>query len=372
MWSTTEPELIDTSPGWTTTEPVTEPELVGDPWAVKWSRRLDLVATPEIAMEAGARSSVEVGMVATPQMEMLAKPISSAEFNMVLTPQMAMAPPPPVPVDAGFTVTPSMNMAAAARYARALDFALTPSLGMVAAPRYAASFNLTASPQMGAVATPRYTGSFNLSATPTLGFSAALAPVRFDALGGPVYGASSTKTWDHDNQGNCIVVVFTNTTSSGATCTFGGVTIPRVFGPSAGGGVFPYTGYGSVFALVSNSLPKGVNTVSVTQGGTACAGVSMSFFNAGSLGTVVTDTASGNISKSFSAVPGQAVAGGYVGGGTNFGLLNQTTTMLLNFTAFVTWSSIAGYGLDTGSGITFSATQSGQKAGAWVPILPAT
>ncbi|ORV20974.1 hypothetical protein AWB98_01365 [Mycolicibacterium conceptionense] len=195
--------------------------------------------------------------------------------------------------------------------------------------------------------------------------------VQFDAFSVGGSGGTSTRSWAHDLDGNCIVVVFTNTTSSNPTCTYGGVNIPRVFGPSSDGGVFPYTSYISIYALVSNSLPQGSNTVSVNQAGTASAATAMSFKNAGSIGTVITDTSSGNISRSTANGEGSAAVAGYVGGASNFGTLSPTQAANYGFITFITWATVAGWGIDTGTGINFSGSHSGAKTGAVVPILPA-
>lgn len=195
-------------------------------------------------------------------------------------------------------------------------------------------------------------------------------PVEFDSVGGPVAGPSSTKTWPHTIDGNCIVVVFNNTTSTGPVCTVGGVNIPRVFGPTAGG-IVAFTAYNSVFALISNSLPQGPQTVSCTQGGSAASGVSMTFRNAVSLGAVRSTTAGGNVNEVFAPSLGSAVAGGYVAGNNLFGAFSPVETMRYGFISFNNWASLGGYGLDTGSGITVTSSFSGAtKAGALVPIYP--
>lgn len=171
------------------------------------------------------------------------------------------------------------------------------------------------------------------------------------------------------NTGNCLVAILTNTTGSGATCTYGGMNIPRVYGPTSGGAFFPYTAYGSIFALVSNSLPQGSNTLALNQGGTASAAAAITFSNAASISTSG-DSASGNVNKASATGAGRAAVAGYTGGSSNFGTLSPTELVRHNFTAFDTWSTVFGYGLDTGSGITFSSSHSGAKAGAVVTILP--
>ncbi|OCB09218.1 hypothetical protein A5717_25935 [Mycolicibacterium porcinum] len=194
--------------------------------------------------------------------------------------------------------------------------------------------------------------------------------VVFDNSSDGGSGGTTTRSWNHDNQGNCIVVGFTNSTTTAPTCTYGGVTIPRVFGPTNSGTVFPYNGYCSVFALISNSLPQGVNTVSCTQAGTASAAGAVSFKNAGSFATLITDTANGAINKTTVAGDGRAAVAAYGGGGISFGAISPNEAMRYGFTAFVTWPTVIGWGLDTGSGITFSASQASSKAGAIVTILP--
>lgn len=77
------------------------------------------------------------------------------------------------------------------------------------------------------------------------------------------------------------------------------------------------------------------------------------------------------MSESIPFVAGQAAAGGWVAGSTNFGAWSPIETMRYNFAAFNTWASVGGYGLDTGSGIIVSSSQGGAtKAGALVQILP--
>lgn len=196
--------------------------------------------------------------------------------------------------------------------------------------------------------------------------------VRFDNSTDLGHGGTTTRTGLHTNTGNCIVVVFTNTTSSPATCTYGGVNIPRVYGPTQGGIVFPYNAYCSIFALVSNSLPQGSNTVSCTQASNASAACAITFKNAGSLGAVITDNAVGAVNISPPAGIGRAAVCGYVAGSNNFGTLTPNQAMRYTFSAFDTWASLAGWAEDSsGGGITFNATQATTKAGAVVPILPA-
>ena len=183
-------------------------------------------------------------------------------------------------------------------------------------------------------------------------------------------GGATTRGGPYTLNGNCLIVVFTNSTSSGATCTYGGVNIPRVFGPTNSGTVFPYNGYCSVFALISNSLPQGTNTLTCTNAGTASAAGAVSWKNAGSFATLITDTANGAINKTTVAGDGRAAVAGYGGGGLNFGAISPNEAMRYGFTAFVTWPTVIGWGLDTGSGINFTASQSSSKAGAIVTILP--
>lgn len=184
-------------------------------------------------------------------------------------------------------------------------------------------------------------------------------------------GGTSTRSWTHNNQGNCLIAVLTNTTSSNPTCTYGGTNIPRVYGPSSDGGVFPYTSYISMYALVSNSLPKGNNTLSITQAATASCAGAVSWKNAGSVMAASADTSSGNINKASSTGDGRAAVIAYVGGSSNFGTLSPNQIVNENFVTFVTWSTVIGYGIDTGGGITFTGTHSGAKTGALITILPA-
>lgn len=184
-------------------------------------------------------------------------------------------------------------------------------------------------------------------------------------------GGTTTRSWSHTNTGNCITVGFSNSTSSASTCTYGGVTIPRVYGPVNSGTVFPANGYYSVFALISNSLPQGANTVSCTQAGTASSAGAVTWKNAGSFATIITNSSNGAINISTVAGNGRAAFAGFGGGGISFGAITPNEAMRYGFSAFVTWPHVIGYGLDTGSGITFNATQSSSKAGAVVTILPA-
>lgn len=291
--------------------------------------------------------------------------------------------------------TPSVSTTVAAPVMGAAAVMGTPTvdvqtLTIVSAPRMVATASLgtpavtssvtVAAPRLGAAAavlTPTVSSSALVSAPRMAATASMSAPtaivknlVQFDAFSIGGSGGTSTRSWAHSLDGNCIVVVFTNTTSSGATCTYGGVNIPRVYGPSSDGGVFPYTSYISIFALVSDSLPQGSNTVSVNQAGTASAGTAMSFRGAESIGSVINDTSSGNISQSLAANEGRAAVAGYVGGSSNFGTLSPNQAANYGFTAFVTWSTVAGWATDDGSGINFSGSHSGAKTGAVVPILP--
>ena len=199
--------------------------------------------------------------------------------------------------------------------------------------------------------------------------------VQFDnSVGGGYKPGSSTSgqsySWAHVNTGNCIVVVHTNASSTTSTaCTYGGISIPRVYGPTAGGTVFPYTSYCQIFALVSNSLPQGSNNVQITNTTDTSTYYSATFKNAGSISTSG-DSASGNVNKASATGAGRAAVAGYVGGGSNFGAMSPNEGMRYGVVAFNTFASVAGYGLDTGSGITFSSSHSGAKAGAVVTILP--
>lgn len=371
MWSTTRPTPIE-KPGWTTDPALPTPVLTQE-WATKFTRKFAVEATPEIGMLAAVRTAAAMTLAADPSIGMVARPHHSAEFGLVATPSIGMALPPPIP--AGFTVAanPSIGMTATERYARDLVLGVTPTLEFVAAERYARSFGLVATPGIGMAAQQHLSAAFSLTATPTLGFSAVKAPVRFDAstdLGSG--GGSSNRTGTHTLNGNCIVVVFINTTSTAATCTFGGQTIPRVYGPTQGGIVWPYNAYVSIFALVNNSLPQGPQTVALTQASTASSAAAMSFRNAGSIGTVIGDTASGNVSQSLSPVLGQAAVCGYCAGTQGFGTLTPNQAMNYGYSSFVTWAALAGWGLDSGAGVNFASSHSSTKAGAVVPILPAT
>lgn len=371
MWSTTAPELID-KPGWTT-DPALPTPAVTQQWEAKFTRRLGLGLTPQIGMSAGGHASAGVGLVLTPALSMAAAGRSVAQFALALSPQIGMALPPPIAADVNIALSASVAMSAGEHYARALEIAATPGLGFAAAERYARSFGLTITPQLGLAATTRTPGSFDLGLTPAIGFAGVKAPIRFDNATDGGSGGTTTRSWSHTLNGNCIVVVLASTTNSTPTCTFGGVNIPRVFGPSTDGSYLSiYTSRISVFALVSDSLPQGSQTVSVTQAATASAASAMSFRNAGSIGSVTSDTGTGNISQTTAAGAGRAAVCAYVGGVNNFGALSPNEAMRYGFTAFVTWGCVAGWGLDSGSGITFSATHSFEKTGAIVPILPAT
>ncbi|MFN6543925.1 hypothetical protein [Mycolicibacterium nivoides] len=370
MWSTTAPELID-KPGWTT-DPTLPTAFSTQEWAVSFSRKFVLGAAPQIGMAASPRFGASLGLVANPEIGMVAAPRYSAQFGLEVTPQIGMAFPPPIPADFNLGISPSVGMTAAEHYARTFELAATPGLGFAAAERYARSFGLIASPQVGFGAQQRFSGAFSLATAPTLGFTAAIAPVRFDNASNGGAGGTTTRSWSHNNQGNCIVVLFTNSTTTASTCTYGGVNIPRVYGPVNSGTIFPANGYCSVFALISDSLPTGVNTVSCTQAGAASAAGAVTMKNAGSFGTIITDNASGAINKTTVAGDGRAAVAGYGGGGLNFGTMSPNQVLNNGFTAFVTWPTVMGWGLDTGAGIAFAATQSSSKAGAIVPILPAT
>lgn len=311
MWQPTPPAMPKPR-SWKLTPPVAVP--IAKPWKVKYTREFGLTLTPQIGVDAAP------------------SPIFRGEFGLTLA----------------------------------------PVIGMEAAGRSTAEFGLTLTPQIGVDAAPRIPGSFGLSLTPSLGFDAALAPVEFDnsTLGGS--GGATTRSWSHTLNGNCLVVIFTNTTSTAPTCTFGGVNIPRVYGPASDGGVFPYTSYISIFALVSDSLPQGAQTISCTQAGTASAAMATSFRRAGAIGTVTGDTSSGNVNQTPTPGAGGAAVAGYVGGSSNFGVMGPNSAGNYGFITFVTWATTAGWGLDTGSGVPFSAAHSGAKTGAIVPILPAT
>ena len=197
--------------------------------------------------------------------------------------------------------------------------------------------------------------------------------VVFDNSSDGGRGGTTTRSWTHDNiAGNCIGVMYSNTTSSAQTCTYGGVNIPRVYGPQSSGMVFPYTSYTSVFALVSNSLPTGPNTVACTGAGTASSAAGVTFANAGSLGTVLGITANGNLNQTINPGDGAAAFCAFGGSSNNFGPVTPYEIIRNAFVAFVNWASMMGYGFDTGSGITFASTQAISKGGAIVPILPPT
>lgn len=368
MWSTTPPAPIR-KPGWTTDPTIIIPAGGTQEWEARFARRVAIAVAPHIGMDAGGRASADVGLVLTPQIGMAGHGVSAADFGIAVTPQFGMVLPPPIPTDFGLTLTPSVGMSAGEHYERAMQIAATPGLGFAAAERYARSFGITLSPQLGLAAASRTPGSFGLGVTPTVGMAGVVAPVKFDNDSDGGSGGTSTRSWTHNNQGNCIVVVLTNTTSSNPTCTYGGVNIPRVYGPSSDGGVFPYTSYISIYALVSNSLPKGNNTVSVNQAGTASAAGAVSFHNAGSIGTVSADTASGNVNKAASPGANGAAVAAYVGGSNNFGAFTPNEVMRYGFITFVTWATGMAWGLGN---VTFAATHSGAKTGATVLILPAT
>lgn len=197
--------------------------------------------------------------------------------------------------------------------------------------------------------------------------------VVFDNSSDGGRGGTTTRSWTHDNiAGNCIGVMYSNTTSSAQTCTYGGVNIPRVYGPQSSGMVFPYTSYTSVFALVSNSLPTGPNTVACTGAGTASSAAGVTFANAGSLGTVLGITANGNLNQTINPGDGAAAFCAFGGSSNNFGPVTPYEIIRNAFVTFVNWASMMGYGFDTGSGITFASTQAISKGGAIVPILPPT
>lgn len=368
MWTTTPPPISILKPGWTT-----DPTLILGPvegtqeWGIKYSRRLSVGVSPQVDMNAGGRAPAGLGLVLTPGIGMVGAGRSPAQFGMVLSPQIGMVLPPPIPTDFGLIVTPSLEMSASEHYARALQLAASPGFGFAAAEHYARNFGLTLTPQIGQSATWRRPGSFNLGLTPSLEMTGIVPPVTFDNSSNGGSGGTSTRSWTHNNQGNCIVVMLTNTTSSNPTCTYGGVSIPRVYGPNSDGGVFPYTSYISIYALVSNSLPKGNNTVSVNQAGTASAAGAVSFYNAASVGAVSGDTASGNVNKAVSPGANGASVAAYVGGSNNFGAISPNQVMREGFTAFVTWATVMGWGLGN---VTFTSTHSGAKTGATVLILP--
>lgn len=255
------------------------------------------------------------------------------------------------------------------RYLRAADLAGAGSLSGSVLSRYARNANLTGTGALSATAIPAILRNATLAGSGALS-STVFVPVVFDNATDGGAGATGTRSWSHTNTGNCIVVVFTNTTSSGGTCTYGGVNIPRVYGPTSGGLVFPYTSYTSMFALMSNSLPQGSNTVSVANGNNACAAAAATFRNAGSVGAVSTDNGSGNINKSATNGYGSAAVYGSGAGSNNFGTLSPNQFMNRSFSAFSTWASVAAWAVDDGSGITFSGSHSSTKAGALVPILP--
>ena len=183
-------------------------------------------------------------------------------------------------------------------------------------------------------------------------------------------GGVTTRSWSHTNTGNCIVVGFVNSTGAGATCTYGGVNIPRVYGPVTSGLVFPARGYYSVFALISGSLPTGSNTVSCTNAGTASSAGAITFKNAGSFASLITNNSNGAINETTSPGDGRAAVAAFGGGGVGFGSISPNEAMRYGFSAFVTWPNVIGYGFDTGSGVHFTASQSSSKAGAVVTILP--
>lgn len=193
--------------------------------------------------------------------------------------------------------------------------------------------------------------------------------VVFDNASDGGHGGTSTRSWTHNLQGNCIVAMLTHTNGSNPTATYGGVSLTRVYGYASDGGVFPYTSRITIFARVGG-LPTGNNTVSISNAATASAAGAASFHNAGSIGSSSADTGSGNVNKSASNGEGSAAVVGYVGGASNFGAMSPNEVMRDGFTAFDTWSTVMGWGVDNGGGITFTSSHSGAKTGALIPILP--
>lgn len=195
--------------------------------------------------------------------------------------------------------------------------------------------------------------------------------VVFDNSSDGGNGGTATRSWIHDNiAGNSIGVMFSTATGAAPNCTYGGVSIPRVYGPVVSGSVFPTTAYISVFALVSNSLPTGPNTVSCANGSAASAAGAVTFANAGSLGTILSTAAAGNLNETINPGDGAAAFCGFGAGSSNFGAVAPNEIVRKSFMAFNTWACMMGYGLDTGAGINFVSSHSGSKAGAIVPILP--
>lgn len=368
VWSTTPPAPIR-KPGWTTDPTIIIPAGGTQEWAAKYTRRaaLELTASLAVAGAPHVAGAANLGLTAT--LGAAAAEHYARAADLALTANLGAALPPPIPGSADLGLTATLAAEAAERYSGAADLGLTASLGATAAEHYVRAADLGLTVALSGTATSRYPGAADLGLTATLVAAGALAPVKFDNDSDGGSGGTSTRSWTHNNQGNCIVVVLTNTTSSNPTCTYGGVNIPRVYGPSSDGGVFPYTSYISIYALVSSSLPKGNNTVSVNQAGTASAAGAVSFQNAGSIGTVSADTASGNINKAASPGANGAAVAAYVGGSNNFGAFTPNEVMRYGFITFVTWATAMAYGLGN---VTFAATHSGAKTGATVLILPAT
>lgn len=164
--------------------------------------------------------------------------------------------------------------------------------------------------------------------------------VSFDAVG-PAAGAGITNTvspitWTHVNNGNAIIVAVIIGTQSGnpvTAVTYGGVTLPLIKFQATSSSAAGSAQYG----LVSNTLPQGSNTVSVTFTGSTndiiCGSVSL--LGAGSLGTPVSTGPAAGTSVSIS-VPGTTTGGMIVasssyGGGTGGGTFSGTNSVTVRW-----------------------------------------
>ena len=298
----------------------------------------------------------------------------------------AVALPPTVRVDCYVDVPPAIANASALAPAASVIYnvAVPPAIASASAlaPSLTVGHEVLVPPAVSTAFAPipLISSSAALDVPPAVANALALpptmavkSPILFDNATNGGGGAAATRTYGHAVNGNCIVVVQYNTTATNPTCTYGGVSVPRVAGSLSDGSYLGiYTSYISVFLLISNTLPQGMNNVVINQGATASASMAISFQNVASMGTIASESmASGNINRTLSAVEGAAAVCAYVGGINNFGTLSPNQVLNYNFNAFNTWASVGGWALDSGSGINFAASHSFEKSGFVVPLLPA-
>lgn len=214
--------------------------------------------------------------------------------------------------------------------------------------------------------TPALSGSGVLSAAVT-----GTVPVVFDANGAGFTGSGS-HNWTQNITGNCVIVLLIAGNTSPVTVTAGGVSVPSLITPLAGGNIAGAVGYLHAYGLRGATVPNG-SAVAMTCGGLSSAGsgISLSARNVGSIGTPQTTTGTNNPSVSVTSTTANDIVAHIFGGGSgSFSAYNKTSLYNVGGSAFVNWATQFGYATG-GSGLTIGATYSGGWASVAIPLLHA-